>query len=234
MKDILKRLASLVIEVPDDAPVPSSTYPSHEDEPEPPPTKRKTIAELVREAEGPNLEDVHVNVSPAPAAPPAGAPSAPIVAAGPLISADGQVDVQAIYAKANLPASPFTAEQAFEMLQGLPAELPLDTKKQMAKVMLGAMGKTLGVNAETVVTDAARKIAALHSFVEGMSKQSETFVTQREEEIRTLETKITEARASMDVARQRITHLDASCTAEATRLNQAAEFFSTGAPAPPA
>jgi hypothetical protein len=244
LKDILRRIASLVVEVPEDTPPPSSSSSSYEPSPDPAPSgppRRKTIAELVREAEGPNLEDVHVpmppqsepvRIQPSESPAEASAPTVPSAPAGPLFGADGQVDVNAVYAKANLPTSPFTAEQAFEMLQGLPAEMPVETKRQMARVMLSAMGKTLGVTPESIVMDAARKVAALHSFFEGMSKQSETFVAQREEEIRGLEAKIVENRNTIELARQRIATLDSSCTAEGNRLNQAAEFFSTGSPTP--
>lgn len=224
MKDIFKRIASLVVETEGS---PSASQASAS------PT-RKTIADLVRDAPGPNLDEVHVPVSkPVPEAspPPAASGDAPppaTSATGPIFGADGQVDIQAIYQKANLPQTPFSAEQAYEMIQGLPAELPLATKRQTVKITLSAMGKTLGVTPETVVTDAGRKAAALHSFVEGMAKQSEVLANKIEGEIRSLEERISEGRRNIQAARERVAGLESFCEAEALKLQETAEFFSTG------
>lgn len=240
MKDIFKKIANLVVEVPESPSVASASAAAAPDDGGP--KVRKTIADLVRESPGPNLEDVHVPVPPSAAAAPPPPPvvdaqrpegvhPGPVVQApGPLFSEEGQVDVQAIYAKANLPASPFTAEQAYEMIQGLPPELPIDTKRQMVKVMLTSMGKTLGVTPETIVTDAARKAAALESFVEGMTKQAEGYIQKVEAEIRELEARIATNRQSIEKANKRIADLQASCEVEANRLGEAAEFFSTDGP----
>ncbi len=105
----------------------------------------KTVEQIVRETEGPNLDAITVAASASP----------------PVMTADGATDFSAIYRQANLPAAPFTAEQMLEMLASLPQELPLDTKRQTVKVTLGAMGKAIGATPETIVADASRKLAAL-------------------------------------------------------------------------
>ena len=231
MKDIFKKMASLVVDVNDDTPV-TSNLPNF---PDPPPPVRKTIAELVKEAPGPNLDEVHVPVSPHPVQENRPVPSGGVAtevatpgaatSAGPVVGQDGKVDINAIYLKANLPPVPFTAEQAYDMIHSLPAELPLEIKRQTVKVMLSSVGKTLGFTPETVVMDAARKVAAMHSFIEGMTKQSEAFVTHLEGDIQSLEAKIQEARSNIKRAQDSIATLTAGCSGEAVKLNEMAEFF---------
>ena len=233
MKDIFKRIASMVVEVPEDKPagLAESSAPASQSR------VLRTIAQVVKAAPGPSLDEVHV---PLPAAPPpeavptagepapAAAPPTLPTPSGPCINESGTVDVQAIYAKAGLPSTPFTAEQAYQMIGGLPQDLPTEMKKQTVTVMLMAMGKSLGVSPETIVTDAARKVAALHSFVEGMSKQSDFFVSKVQGEISEMEQRIAQSRLAIETAQKRISDLQAACEVEATRLNEAAEFFSSG------
>ena len=154
---------------------------------------------------------------------PVGAPQA----SGPVVGADGKVDVTAIYQRASLPTVKFTAEQAYESLHQLPAELPLEVRRQTFKVILTGVGTT----PNAVVEDAARKAAAMHSFIEGMSKQSDAFVAHLESEIQSLQAKIEEARGNITRAKGSIEALTSGCTQEAEKLNEVAEFFSTGAPA---
>ena len=53
------------------------------------------------------------------------------------------------------------AEQMLETLGALPAELPLETRRQTVIAMLKGMGRALGATPETIVADATRKLAAL-------------------------------------------------------------------------
>lgn len=170
----------------------------------------RTVEQIVRAAEGPNLDEVDV---PASAAPPVATP-------------DGKVDFGALYAQANLPAAPFTAEQTLDMLAGLPADLPLEVRRQTVKVTLGAMGKAIGATPETIVADASRKLAALAAYSENVSRQTADAVAAGELEIAALQSQIEQVRRSIEAARQKQTQVQALCDAETDRLDDVLEFFS--------
>lgn len=169
----------------------------------------KTAEQIVREADGPNLQDIKVDVAKAGAAP---------------------LNSAAIYSAAKLPPAPFAAEQMLDMLASLPAELPLDTKRQTVKVTLGALGKTVGATPETIVADASRKMAALAAYVEHLSKRTDGFVADGEREIAALQTQIEEKRKAISNARQELTRASQLCDAESERLDDVLEFFSLDVP----
>jgi len=168
----------------------------------------KTVEQIVRESEGPNLDEIKSTASTAP------------------IAEDGVVDFAAIYQSAALPAAPFSAEQMLDMLSSLPPELPLDTKRQTVKVTLGALGKTMGATPETIVTDASRKLAALHAAVENLSHQTDAFVAGAEVEIAALQAQIEEKRQAMQAAKHKLVKLTQGCDVESHRLDDVLEFFS--------
>ncbi|MDQ3814861.1 MAG: hypothetical protein M3347_13035 [Armatimonadota bacterium] len=182
-------------------------------------TETKTVEQIVRETKGPNLDEIKVDPGKAD---PAGMP--------PPITPDGKVNLPAIYQQAKLPAAPFSAEQMLEMLASLPGEVPLDTKRQMVKVTLGALGKTMGATPETVVADASRKLAALAAYVEYASQQTEKFVTGAESEIAALQAQIEDKRRAIESTRQRLTQLTQAIDQESDRLDDVLEFFSLDVP----
>ncbi len=169
----------------------------------------KTVEQIVRDADGPNLDEIKIGKD---------------GAAGDGVG--GAVEPAAIYTAAKLPASPFTAEQMLEMLAGLPPELPLDTKRQTVKVTLGALGKTMGATPETIVADASRKMAALAAYSEHLSRRTEEFAAKNEAEIAALQAQIEEKRKAVQNARQRHTQTTQMCQAESERLDDVLEFFS--------
>src|ERR1051326_1635507 len=85
------------------------------------PAPSRPVDQIVREADGPNLDEIQVRAT----------------AVSPISSADGKMYFTPISQQSGLPPAPFTAEQMLEMLTSLPAELPLDTKRQTVKVTLG-------------------------------------------------------------------------------------------------
>jgi hypothetical protein len=174
----------------------------------------KTVEQIVREADGPDLGAIEV---------PASAPP-------PVVGADGTVDFGAIYGQAGLPRSPFTAEQTLDMLAGLPPELPLETKRQTIKVTLGAMGKAIGATPETIVADASRKLAALAAYSESVAKQTAEFVAAGEFEIAALQAQIEEKRRALVDAQQRQAEVQRLCSGESDRLDDVLEFFSLDIP----
>lgn len=168
----------------------------------------KTVEQIVREADGPNLDEI--------------ASRAPDVA----VAADKTVTPDDIYAAAKLPPSAFGAEQMLDMLQSLPKELPLDTKRATVKVTLSALGKSAGATAETIVADASRKMAALAAYSEHLTRRATEFATREEASIAELQKQIEAKRASIVQSRQNSERAMQSCKAEAERLEDVLEFFS--------
>jgi len=236
--NILKKVASLVVEVPqDDAPAAEpaagATAPDAkfdqawsqlEDQAAkqtPQPMKTTTVEDLVKKAPGPNLDEVHVPVA---------ENGGGMQAVMPAVQPDGKVDFGPVYRSANLPVVPFTAEDALALIATLPPELPLDTKRQTLKVTLTAMGKTLSVSPQGIVTDAALKLAALHSFSDGIAKQAADYISLAEVDIANLEAKIAERKKGIEGAKAKQAQVADMCSTEEKRLDDVAEFFSLDVP----
>jgi len=221
--DTLKKAAGLFVELDEtEEPTPTAT-PSATPRPIPsaapaPTPSRRTVEQIVREAPGPNLDEIKV-------------PSTPAAQPGPVITPEGSVDFNSIYQMAQLPSNAFGAEQVLELLNTLPAELPMETKRATLKVTLGAMAKTAsGVSAETIVADASRKLAALAAFADGYGKQAEEYTTKAELEIINLEQEIARRRQNITEAKARQAKISEACVAESDRLDDVLEFFSLDVP----
>lgn len=228
IKDALRKAAGLFVEIeePKPEPAPSSGQSFEEliakSDPKkiglgdatPPPVpaetpKMKTVEQIVKETPGPKLDEI--KVEPAPVA-----PSAP----------GGDVKFAEIYRQANLPNSPFSAEQALDMISALPADLPIDVKRQTVKITMGAMGQATGVNAESVVADASRKLAALNAYSDGLSRRTADFVAATQLEISQFENQIAEKRKLIEETKSMLDRAVKSCDAEGDRLDDVLEFFS--------
>jgi hypothetical protein len=228
LRDSLRRAAGLLVELPPEEPQPEA-----EVRPRPAPSKSaselsdllaqlddtgpaptKTVEQIVRDAHGPNLDEIRI---------PAGTPA-------PALTPEGQLDFPALYTAAGLPAVPFSAEQMLDMLASLPQELPLDTRRQTVKVTLGALGKSAGATPDTIVADASRKLAALASYAESLAQQTTQTVAAAEQEIAALTARIEAQRRAITEARQRLTQVTEACHAESDRLDDVLEFFSLDVP----
>jgi len=167
----------------------------------------KSVEQIVRESDGPNLDEIKVASVPQPAS-------------------GKSVEPKAIYDAAKLPSTPFSAEQMLDMMTGLPAELPLETKRQTVKVTLGALGKSVGATPETIVADASRKMAALAAYSDHLQKRTEEFAAKSETEIAALQKQIEEKKAAVLGARQTLAQSKKMCESESNRLDDVLEFFS--------
>lgn len=224
IRDALKKAAGLFVEI-EDSPTPAATSSgsglSFEEliaksappgeTPKEVAAERKTVEQIVKDAPGPNLDEIKV-VEPAHSMP----PTAP----------GGEVHFSEIYQKASLPPCTFSAEQALDMINALPADLPIEAKRQSVKVMIQAMGQATGVSSESVVTDASRKLAALASYADGLMKRTNDFVAATQIEISQLEAKIRDHRRTIDETKMLLERAVASCNAESDRLDDVLEFFS--------
>lgn len=169
----------------------------------------KTIEQIVRESEGPNLDEIKVNFG----------ESVPTMR-------DGTLDFSAIYAQAALPDPPFTAEQLIQMLSELPVAMPLEMKRQTVKVTISALGRHIGASPETIVADASRKLAALAAFVDESEHRTNEFVAATEAEISALLAQVEEKRRNVMASTQRLLAVQRSCDREADRLDDVLGFFS--------
>lgn len=228
LRNTLRRAAGLLVELsPEQEPAEVET-PTPEDEasraqamgevqkvykafdPVPVAPPRKTVEQIVQDAPGPNLDQIKVE----PAAMPA------------IVQEDNTVNFGAIYQGSGLPAVPFTAEQVLQLVQSLPAELPMETKRQMVNVSISAMGKSIGANPENIVADASRKLAALSAFTDHIAQDTGEFVSNAEKEIGLLQAKIEERKKQIESAQHKQTTVTQSCKTEADRLDDILEFFS--------
>lgn len=206
IKNLLRKAANLVVELPEQEPEPMSM-----DLPEltPPPAKPKTIEQIVKESPGPNLDEIKVDP---PANPGVTAPG-------------GKVDFGDIYTRAGLPPSPFSAEQALEVMSSLPQELPLEVRRKTVQATLGAMGKAMGVNTESVVADASRKLAAIAAYGEALEHQVRQFVSSSETKITDLQRQIEMEKASVADVEAKLAEALGTCEKESDRLDDVLEFF---------
>lgn len=179
-----------------------------------PPAPTKTVEQIVREGVGPNLDQIKVAAEEVP----------------PLVQSDGTVKFAAIYQQASLPAVPFSSEQIMEMFGALPADLPLDTKRQMIKVSINAMGRSIGATPENIVADASRKLAALSAYTDHLAATTSEYVDLSQQKIALLQAQIEETRKSIEAAQQKQTTETDLCLQESHRLDEVLEFFSLDVP----
>ncbi len=228
LRGTLRRAAGLLIELPDEPEMPEQ---EREDTPQrreamsevkrvvetmqvnKPGTQTKTVEQIVRDSDGPNLDEIKA------------APTA-----SPILNSDGTVNYSSIYQAAKLPSVPFTAEQVLAMVNGLPQELPLEMKRQMVKVSITAMGSSLGATPENIVADTSRKLAALTAYTEYLTQQTTELTTLAEREIQNLQEQIAIKQKLIESAQNRQEGVVKSCTAESDRLDDILEFFSLDVP----
>lgn len=179
------------------------------------PKVRKTVEQIVKDAPGPNLDEIKL---------PEGGGDLPY------FTPEGGLNQIAIYKKANVPAVTFTAEQMLEMIKALPAELPLDTKRQTVKVSLNSMGRALGATPDAIVTDASRKLAAIAAFADWVAQRAAKTVAESELEIAGLQKKIQEKKDAIRAAQEQQAKVARLCEAETDRLDDILEFFSLDLP----
>jgi hypothetical protein len=223
LRGMLRKAAGLVVELPPeeltpkDAPV-SSTAPGGQaagTSSRMSGASPRTVEQIARDTPGPNLEDIRMQADAAKAVAPA---------------PDGSIEFQAVYKAANVPSSGFTAEQVLDMMSQLPAELPLEAKRQTMKVSIGTMGRALGVTPETIVADASRKLAAITAYEEQNRALTQELVKKSTTAIAELEAGIAERKRTMELAQARAVQIEAQCKAAAERLDDVLEFFTQDVP----
>lgn len=210
IKKILRKAAELVVEMPAEPMIspetPSTTAPIH---------ATKSVEQIIRETPGPNLDEVKITGEPADAL----TPSAAAVAPG------GNVEFSSVYDRAGLTPAAFSAEQAFDVINSLPAELPLAVRRSTVQATLLAMGKAMGVNTESVIADAGRKVAALAAYEDILTHQAEQYIGGLATQISELQQQIAVHEAEIKKTQEMLASAIGRCEAESERLDDVLEFF---------
>jgi hypothetical protein len=210
IKKILRKAAELVVEMPAEPmtspETPSITAPIH---------ATKSVEQIIRETPGPNLDEIKIKEEPTDAQSPAAAPVAP----------GGNVEFSSVYERAGLTPAAFTAEQAFDVINSLPAELPLEVRRSTVHATLLAMGKAMGVNTESVIADAGRKVAALAAYEDILTHQAEQYIGGLATQISELQRQIAVHEAEIKKTQEMLASAIGRCEAESERLDDVLEFF---------
>jgi hypothetical protein len=213
LRNALHKAAGLFVEMPD---TPTQFTPTVDPLPDPPaPTPTRTVADVVKAAPGPNLDQIQV--------PPDTAKSPPV---GP----DGAPDFKTIFERSGVPAVSFGAEEALQVIGSLPAELPMDVKRKTVGATLSAMGKAMGVTTDSVVSDASRKIAALASFTDQLTAQTHQYQVLVEQRTADLKAQIASCEADLAKAQEKLANFVQACEEEGHRLDDVLEFFTLDKP----
>jgi len=210
LKDVLRKAASLVVEMPDEPTTTDASPLSASDFGIEVPKPTRTVEDVVKAAPGPNLDQIQVPSS---------------VVQEPPVGPDGSPNFGVIYTQAGVPLVQFGAEEALGVINSLPAELPLDMKRKTVGATLSAMGKAMGVSTDSVVADASRKIAALNSFVDQLGSQTDQYVTLCNQKIDALKAEIAVHETNITNAKGKLDHAVKLCEAEGDRVDDVLEFF---------
>jgi hypothetical protein len=216
LRDALRKVKSLIIEEDPNASTSAEDIGKLFEQYGGLPEGMKTAEQATVDTPGPALEEVRID-------PQAGA--AAFTEAG--------LDFPHVYAAAGLPETPFTVEQAIEMINAFPPNMPMEMKKQSLITAINSMGKALGVTAETIVADCTRKLAALHAYVEKIDRDTSGLVETAQSEIAKLEAQIDERRKTIQEAQTRREATEKACDAEADRIDNLFDYLGTPAPGAP-
>ena len=168
---------------------------------------QQTIAQLVQRADGPDLDQIEITSEPAS------------------VIGESSLDFGAIYAAAKLPPTQFGADEMLGVLNSIPGEVPLQTKRVTVKAVLGGMA-SMGASPENIVADASRKLAALEAFHGFMERKTNETIETSQKVIAELEAQIEERRLNMQNARSELARVTQGCEAQADKLDEVLEFFS--------
>ncbi len=215
IKNVLRRATEMFVELPEEQPDYSSMKttinpgPTSSVTPTPVHTQTMSVKQIVENTEGPNLDEISLTEEQAKEG----------------LAPGGIPNFEKVYANASLPKATFGAEQALEVIASLPAELPLSVKRATVHATLAAMGKAMGVDTDSVIADASRKMAALGAFEDSLNLQSKKYIEAKAAEIQMHEAKIAELKGKIDSSSQSLKNALSLCAAENERLDDVLEFF---------
>jgi len=141
------------------------------------------------------------------------------------ISDEGDVDFDRVFKQYDLPKASFTAEQAMNMLQALPRDLPLRTKRVTVNTTLSAIGQVVGATPKDIVGDATRKRQHLDKYLEALSEEVTETTAATESEIERLQQEIAALRDKLRVVNRKRTAAIEVCQSRMHLFDQVVHFF---------
>jgi len=206
-----KRALKAVVEIKDPPPPPP-----------PEPIPQASYDELDGALKIQERREARQRLTPAPPSPPSQQAGAQDAA----VDADGLVSFDALYAQANVPVVPFTAEQALDMLHNMPPGVSDDSRQQIINVTLSALGRSVGGTPEAIVADATRKQAALSAFRSARGDGLADLTSAAEAHVADLQREIEKSQAVLAQAKRQYETLSRACEDESARLDTVVDFFS--------
>ncbi len=141
------------------------------------------------------------------------------------VSEEGDLDFGRVFQQYDLPTVSFSAEQAMSMLQSLPRDLALRTKRATVNTTLSAIGQVVGATPQDIVQDASRKKETLERYVGALGHEIEETTATMQAEIDRLQAEIAahnETLRSLTKKRAAATEL---CQSRMNMLDQVINFF---------
>ncbi len=148
----------------------------------------------------------------------------------PTLSEQGTLDFSAIYQFAKLESTRFTAEQTLEMLEKIPAAMPLEMKRQTIQVTLTAMGTAIGASQSSIVEDARKKRDTLQHYTQAQGQKTDEFVAKAQSEIAELQRQIAQKESEITGAQEKQSRVSTLCDSESSRLESVLSFFGATTP----
>ncbi|MBC8141828.1 MAG: hypothetical protein H7Y38_10360 [Armatimonadetes bacterium] len=177
------------------------------------------------------LKDINAAPSAAQPAPEPVAVPEPIKAAPVLVSLadaisdEGDLDFARVFQQYELPTASFSAEQAMNMLQSLPRDLALRTKRVTVNTTLSAIGKVVGTTPQDIVVDAARKKETLERYIESLGHEIEETTATTEAEIERLQMVIATHRDTLRLLARKRSAAQEVCRGRMDTFDQVIHFF---------
>ena len=198
--------------------------------PPPPPVEEPTAASLGTVAEAQldsYLHDIAASAKSVETVPePEPAKSVPVlVSLADAVSEEGDVDFVRVFQQYDLPTAAFSAEQAMNMLQSLPRDLALRTKRVTVNTTLSAIGKVVGTTPQDIVVDAARKKETLERYTQALGHEIEETTASTEIEIERLQAEILAHRDTLRSLTQRRAAATEVCRGRRDMFDQVIHFF---------
>lgn len=153
------------------------------------------------------------------------APIPVLVSLADAISNEGDVDFARIFQQYELPTAAFSAEQAMNMLQSLPRDLALRTKRVTVNTTLSAIGKVVGATPQDIVADAARKKETLERYVESLGQEVEATTATTQAEIERLQAEINAHKDSLRSLTRKRSAASEVCRSRMDLFDQVTHFF---------
>lgn len=167
-----------------------------------------------------------------PAATPAGpspAAAAAIAAAKIAPSAGGELPLERIFSAAGIGAeAQGHVSKAMELLKSLPAETPLNLKKQIVETSLKAFGFPIA----QLVEAAAKEVDALDSYLQIQGGDTSKVLADSDKRISDLQAEIAALEQKKNAAVEQQNRATAQTTQTKGKIREVLDFFGAAAPAP--